>query len=187
MIKTNPGEVWKQLIFTGHKLLRKRYAISCLGRVASYTKSITEDGKLLSGSGTSGYKSLNLNINGVNGTIYIHREVARAFCKKRSPRQKFVIHKNHLKTDNRSINLAWASPEAASAHQQNSPDKLAYKTRQANRTIGIKLTAAKVRTIKSGIEDPTRKLTYRQMAAKFKVSEMTIYRIKNGQSWAHIA
>ena len=187
MIKTNPGELWKQITFPGHKLLRKQYSISNMGRISSYTSALSEDGKLLGGSNTAGYKTLNLHVNGTNFTIYIHREVARAFCNKRTPRQKFVIHKNHIKTDNRSANLAWASPDAASAHQQNSPDKLAYKIRQANRTVGIKLTATKVRGIKVAIESPARKLTFKQMAAKFNVSEMTIYRIKSGQSWAHIA
>ena len=29
-------------------------------------------------------------------------------------------------------------------------------------------------------------MTYKQMAAKYGVSEMTLYRIKSGENWGHI-
>ena len=121
MIKKNPGEVWKQIIFTGHKQLRKKYAVSSHGRAASYNDDVVKDGKLLNGSLTSGYKTLNLHVADSNGTIYIHREVAKHFCKKPSPKYKYVIHVNHKKKDNISKNLKWATLEIVSAHQQNSP------------------------------------------------------------------
>ena len=47
MIKKIPGETWKQLQFSGSSKLRKKYAISSLGRAASYTSNVTEDGKIL--------------------------------------------------------------------------------------------------------------------------------------------
>ena len=67
------------------------------------------DGKLLNGSVTTGYKTLNLHRPGNNGTLYLHREIARMFVKKNSPKQKFVIHLNHNKTDNSVKNLKWVS------------------------------------------------------------------------------
>ncbi len=82
MIKKINGEQWKQLQFKGWKILRKKYAISSHGRAASYSEDIHKDGKLLEGSLTSGYKTLNLHIDGSNGTIYFHREVAKFFTKK---------------------------------------------------------------------------------------------------------
>lgn len=186
MIKKNSGEIWKQIQFTGHKLLRKKYAVSSHGRAASYTESVEKDGKLLNGSLTSGYKTLNLHIEDGNGTIYIHREVARQFCKKNSPKHKFVIHINHKKKDNNYKNLKWATLDEVSEHQQKSPEKIAYKRRQASRTEGLKLNAAQVRTIKEMIRNPKRKLTYKQMAAKYKVSEMTLYRIRSGENWSKV-
>jgi NUMOD4 motif len=186
MIKKNAGEVWKQILFTGHKQLRKKYAVSSHGRAASYTEDVLKDGKLLSGSLTSGYKTLNLHVENSNGTIYIHREVAKLFCKKPSPRHKFVIHVNHKKKDNIYKNLKWATLELVSSHQQNSPEKIAYKKRQANRTVGLKLNATQVKAIKDIIKNPKRKLTYKQLAAKYKVSEMTLYRIKSGENWGRI-
>ena len=83
MIKKIPGETWKQLQFSGHKQLRKKYAVSSMGRAASYSDDVIKDGKLLSGSLTSGYRTLNLHIENGNGTIYLHREVAKLFCKKK--------------------------------------------------------------------------------------------------------
>lgn len=186
MIKKNPGEIWKQMLFSGHKNLKKKYAISNHGRAASYTESVVKDGNLLNGSLTSGYRTLNLHVENGNGTIYLHREVAKLFCKKKSPKAKYVIHVNHKKTDNTSKNLKWATLEEVGDHQQNSPLKIAYKKRQAARTVGLKLTLAQVKAIKDTINNPKRKLTYKQLAVKYKVSEMTLYRIKSGENWGKV-
>ncbi len=186
MIKKSAGEIWKQLEFAGHKNLRKKYAVSNKGRAASYSEDILADGKVLNGSLTSGYCTLNLHVEEGNGTIYIHREVARLFCPRKSPKYKFVIHQNHNKVDNNYKNLKWATPEEVSAHQQSSPEKIAYKERQANRSKGLKLSATQVKSIKSAINNPKRKLTYKQMAEKYDVSEMTLYRIKSGENWGRI-
>src|SRR5437764_11339535 len=109
MIKKLPGEVWKPLQFPGGRELRKNYALSSLGRIASYSEDILEDGKLLNGSLTTGYKTLNLHRPGNNGTLYIHREIAKLFLKKSSTKTKFVIHLNHNKTDNSVKNLRWST------------------------------------------------------------------------------
>ena len=186
MIKKIPGEIWKQLVFSGHKQLRKKYAISKTGRAASYNDDIFKDGKLLQGSLTSGYRTLNLHVEGSNGTIYLHREIAKLFCNKKSPKHKFVIHINHDKADNQSKNLRWATKDEVSSHQQNSPSKIAYKIRQASRTVGLKLKAAQVKQIKETLGNPKRKLTYKQLAVKYGVSEMTLYRIRSGENWSHI-
>ena len=181
-----PGEKWTPLQFIGHKVLRKRYAVSSLGRAASYTDDISTDGKLLNGSITSGYRTLNLHLEKGNGTIYLHREIAKLFCKKKSPKYKYVIHLNHKKEDNNYSNLQWATLQEMSDHQQNSPQKIAYKKQQANKKVGLKLNATKVKSIKDAIQNPKRKLTYKQMAAKYNVSEMTIYRIKSGENWTNV-
>jgi len=186
MIKKMPGEKWTSLQFIGHKVLRKRYAVSSFGRAASYTDDISTDGKLLNGSITSGYRTLNLHLEKGNGTIYLHREIAKLFCKKTSPKHKYVIHLNHKKDDNRYTNLKWATLIEVGSHQQNSPQKIAYKKQQANKTEGLKLNATKVKAIKEAINNPKRKLTYKLMAAKYGVSEMTLYRIKSGENWGKV-
>jgi len=186
MIKKVTGEEWKQLQFPGWKELRKKYAVSSNGRIASYTEDLHADGKLLNGSLTTGYRSLNLHRAKSKSTLYVHREVARIFHKKASPKQKFVLHLNHDKLDNRAKNLKWATQQEVAEHQQHSPAKLAYKEVQAARTKGLKLSLAQVRTIKKSLGDPKRKLTYRQLAEKYGVSEMTLYRIRSGENWASV-
>lgn len=186
MIKKIAGETWKQLQFSGHKLLRKKYAVSSMGRAASYTEDVSQDGKLLNGSLTSGYRTLNLHLESGNGTIYLHREIARQFCKKPSPKYKYVIHVNHKKDDNSYKNLKWATLEEVGEHQQNSPQKIAYKKKQAAKSEGLKLNVAKVKAIKDAISNPKRKLTYKQMAEKYAVSEMTLYRIRSGENWSKV-
>ncbi len=186
MIKKIPGETWKPLEFPGWKQLRKKYALSSAGRVASFSEDIIADGKLLNGSLTTGYKTLNLHRPGNNGTLYIHREIARLFVKKSSPKHKYVIHVNHIKTDNSAKNLKWATLEDMILHQQRSPAKVAYKRVQANRTAGLKLTAAQVKSIKKTLTSKNRSLTIKKLADKFGVSEMTMYRIKSGENWGKV-
>lgn len=186
MIKKIPGEIWKPLQFSGWKQLRKKYALSSSGRVASYTEDILADGKLLNGSLTTGYKTLNLHRPGNNGTLYIHREIAKLFLTKKSPKNKYVIHVNHQKTDNSIKNLRWATLEEMIEHQQNSPAKMAYKQVQANRTTGLKLNAVQVKSIKKVLGSKSRNLTIKQLADKYGVSEMTLYRIKSGENWGRI-
>jgi hypothetical protein len=186
MIKKLNGEIWKPLKFTGWQSMRNKYAVSSLGRAASYKEDILADGKLLTGSLTSGYRTLNLHLNGSNGTLYLHREVAKLFNKKTSPKQKYVIHLNHNKTDNRAKNLKWASQAEVNDHQQKSPPKLEYKKVQSNRKKGLKLNAAQVKAIKTLLANPRRKLTHQQIAEKYNVSPMTVYRIKSGENWAGV-
>jgi hypothetical protein len=189
MIKKIAGEQWKQMQFQGWRSLQKKYAVSTLGRCASYTSDILEDGKLLKGSRTTGYQTLNLHRAENNGTIYLHREIARLFLKKPGNRHKYVIHLNHKKGDNKASNLQWATLEEMAAHQQKSPLKIAYKTLQREKTTtqkGLKLTPTQVKTIKRVIADPKRKLTFSQLAKKYNVSEMTIYRIKSGENWGAV-
>jgi transposase len=186
MIKKNAGETWRSLQFSGWKELRKKYAVSSQGRVASYSSDVLEDGKLLNGSLTTGYRSLNLHRPNSKGTIYIHREVAKLFSKKASPKHRYVVHVNHNKLDNRSSNLKWATQDEVAKHQQKSPAKIAYKKVQASRTVGLKLNANQVKAIKKLLDDPRRKQTYRQLAEKYGVSEMTLYRIRSGENWGRI-
>lgn len=186
MIKKLTGENWKSLIFPGWKQLRYHYAISNLGRLISYKNDPMKDGKLLSGSMTTGYRTLNLHRPGNKGTLYIHREIAKIFLKKRSSKYKYVIHLNHKKLDNRFKNLRWATLQQMIRHQQSSPAKIAYKEKQANRKVGLKLNASQVKKIKTILHNGNRNITIKKLAGRYGVSEMTLYRIKSGENWARI-
>ncbi|MCU7552598.1 HNH endonuclease [Chitinophagaceae bacterium LB-8] len=186
MIKKLTSEVWKTMKFSGSTALRNRYALSTHGRIASYKDDILADGKLLNGSITTGYRTLNLHRPGNKGTLYIHREMAKLFLPKSSPKHKYVIHKNHNKLDNNIKNLKWATLTEMIEHQQFSPAKMAYKEKQANTQVGLKLTAPQVKKIKEILNKPRRKLTIKQLAEKYDVSEMTMYRIKSGENWGRV-
>ena len=186
MIKKLAGETWKPLTFSGWRQLRNRYAVSTCGRIASYKKDVLDDGKLLSGSLTTGYRTLNLHRPDDKGTLYIHREMAKLFLKKPSGQFKYVIHRNHNKLDNNIKNLRWANLDMMIKHQQESPAKVAYKEKQANRTDGLKLSAAQVRKIKAVLKNKKRNITIKKLAHNYGVSEMTMYRIKSGENWARI-
>ena len=71
-------------------------------------------------------------------------------------------------------------------HQQKSPSKIAYKEKQASRPMGLKLSTAQVKKIKTILTDHHRGITIKQLANNNGVSEMTIYRIKNGENWSRI-
>lgn len=189
MVRKLQGEQWKQLQFSGWRALRKQYAVSNLGRCASFVHNLEEDGKILKGSLTTGYRTLNLHRGNHKGTLYLHREIAKLFIKKPTVRHKYVLHLNFDKTDNKITNLKWATLEEMVGHQQQSPKKIAYKQHQRLKSAtqkGLKLTPSQVRTLKKIINDPKRKLTYKQLAKKYNVSEMTIYRIKSGENWSAV-
>ena len=186
MIKKLAGEIWKNLEFKGSRDLRNHYAISSAGRIASFKEDLIKDGKILKGSITTGYRTLNLHRPGHKGTLYIHRELAKLYLKRPSTKHRFVIHRNHNKLDNTVKNLKWATLDEMILHQQSSPAKIAYKKKQANRDIGLKLTAVQVKRIKDQLNNKNRRLTIKQMADKYEVSEMTMYRIKSGENWGRV-
>jgi len=186
MIKKLAGEIWKPLTFSGWRQLRNRYAVSNLGRIASYKQDVVKDGKVLSGSLTTGYRTLNLHRPNNKGTLYIHREMAKIFLPRSSAKHKYVIHRNHNKLDNSIKNLRWATLEQMIDHQQGSPAKIAYKEKQANRTEGLKLTATQVKKIKTILNNKNRNITIKKLAQSYGVSEMTMYRIKSGENWGRI-
>lgn len=183
MVKKLSGETWKPFRFDGLQQMRNKYAISSNGRIAAYKKDVYEDGRILKGSITSGYNTLNIRAGGLSSTYYIHREVARLFLPKPPAKKKIVVHINHNRSDNRAKNLKWVTQEEAIAHQQKSPLRKAYKEVQQNRTTGLKLTIAQVRAMKNQLNNPKRKMTKKQIADKYGVSEMTLYRIQRGESW----
>jgi len=190
MIKKSDGEKWKQVVFDNCETMQRKYAVSNAGRVASYVKSLEKDGEDLKGSEIEGYKVLRLRVQGTYVAFLFHRLVASAFCKKPSADHTLVIHLNHKKQDNRAENIAWATKELVAEHNKKSPAVKAYRKKMQdaipNIKKGLKLTLAEVKQIKKMLQNPKRKLTHKQMAEKYGVSEMAITRIKRGENWGHV-
>ena len=99
-------EIWKPIAGSN-----ELYHVSNLGRVKSH--------RLLTPSiNNSGYKVVNVKINGVTKLKYVHRLVAEAFIP--NPNKfKLVLHGNdNDKLDNSVANLRWGT------HSHNAQDKV---------------------------------------------------------------
>ncbi len=182
MVKAIKNEKWKVIQFN-QGVFRCNYAVSDHGRLVSYSESI-QDGNLLKGTLMGGYPTLKLKPSGKNMTLFVHRLVAEAFLSKKSAKHDFVIHLDYNKENNKANNLRWASKEEMEKHQQKSPAVLAY--RSINRKQGHKLNDTTVKKIKQMIGDKKRKMTMKQIADHFDISEMQLYRIKSGENWGHV-
>lgn len=186
MIKRRTNEEWKEVPFSEGAVTR-RYAISNLGRVASFKEDLHKDGKILKGSVVGGYVALKVNPDKQSKTLYLHRLVADQFLDKKGE-QDYVIHKDFNKANNRVDNLAWATREEMNEHQTHNPAILDGRRRARMRkpVKGQKLNYQDVMRLKKRIFDPKRKESYRQIAQEFNISEMQLYRIKRGDNWSHI-
>jgi HNH endonuclease len=184
-IKKIEGEKWK--IITFHKsAYGKHYAISNHGRLVCFDKKPL-DGTQVKGSLQEGYSIWRFKKRKRTGTIVnygilLHRLVAENFLPVPQKGETVVMHFNHKKTDNRYSNLGWATIAEASAHAQGSPRvKKAKKIAALHGGIGnTKLNIEKVKAIKTLL---AKGKTLKAIAAKYKVSDMQIYRIKVGENW----
>ena len=137
---------------------------------------------------TAGNYRYNTRQNGKNKAIFLYKEVAIAFLKKPSPKYKFVIHKDHDYLNNHVYNLKWATHDEHRAHTAMSPKSILAREKKAitKSTHSKVLNEKSVASLKKMIWDPKRKLSFKQLAEKYGVSEMQIYRIKTGEFWYHV-
>lgn len=186
MIRFFWNEEWKELIFE-EGALRKRYAISNYGRIASYTDEI-EKGDLIKGGVLQGYTTLPMRPNGKSKTFYVHKLVAELFIDKETDDQTYVIHLDYNKKNNFYKNLKWANKHEMLVHQKDNPLVIESREKQKGRmmTQGQKLNATQVMRLKMKINDPNRKTRLKMLAKQFGISEMQLYRIKSGENWGHV-
>jgi len=178
-------EIWKPILIDGRKP-SVAYMISNRGHFGVQKK----DGKieLRKFKPSGGYFRYNTRQNGKNKAIFLFKEVAKAFLKKPSSSHRFVIHKDHNYLNDQVENLKWATPSEHRLHTAQSPNsKKARENRVIRKSSHSKLLNDKTALqLKTMIWDPKRKLSLKQIAEKFGVSEMQIYRIKNGEFWYHL-
>lgn len=106
-------DIWKDVI--GYEGL---YQVSIFGVIRSYPRFCKVRGgglqlrprKNLSRmlDRYSNFYRVTLRKNGKNNKLYVHRLVAECFVPN-PDNHKMVIHRNGLKTDNRSSNLKWGT------------------------------------------------------------------------------
>lgn len=184
MAKTDK-EIWKQIPFPKGSTT-KNYAISSHGRIASYEKDIN-DRLVLSMHDHEGYTVCTTRVSGKSRALFPHQLMGALFLKKHNPKCKFVIHLDHDKTNNHLSNLKWATPKELAEHTKKSPRVLnSIKHRVYGGHTAKKLNEKKVTQLKKELWDPKRKLTLKQIAAKYDIAEMNLYRIKSGEMWYHV-
>jgi len=180
----------------GYKL-RLRYAISNLGRLISFTDNF-EDGRILKGSVTEGYRIFRFKVRKKNNKIvnkhkFYYKLVAEYFLEKSSKDQVHVLHLDHNLSNDVVSNLKWATKQEMMEHHRTSPKVIAAKKISTKRIVeynqnreGTKLTTTKVMLIKKLLANPNRKTRLKIIAKQFGISEMQLHRIKTGENWARV-
>lgn len=184
------SEKWKE-VKLGYKS-KFRYAISNWGRLKSFEDKI-EKGTILKGSSVDGYKIFRYKVVKKNTVLhkhlFFHKMVATAFIPNKSTAKTYVLHLDHVRANNKVSNLKWASHEQMLEHSQKSPKVIKWKkgiikfNKESN---GQKLTVAQARVLKNKLLSPNRKTTLNELAKQYKVSVMTLHRIKTGENWGHL-
>ncbi len=178
-------EVWKLVSFQGKKP-SVSYAVSNNGRFGVMDKTGKVEVRTFKPQ-AGGYR-YNFKIDGRSKALFVYKEVAKAFLKKSSPKQTLVIRKDHNYLNDNVNNLKWVTEAEHREHVTFSPNSvLARKKKAITKSYTAKVFNEKsIKEVKKLIWDPKRKLTFKQIAEKFGVSEMQIYRIKTGELWFHV-
>lgn len=181
------NEQWKEIEIVEEdpaKPRRKKYVISNYGRVVSYISDI-ESGKLLKFGIIQGYMAINIGRK-IKVSRCVHKLVAHYFLPDPKPDQTCVIHLDFDKSNNSVKNLQWATREQMYQHQNHNPHVQYARKNHTRRSKGPKLTAVQVKRLKNAINNPDRKRTLKQIAKRYGISEMQLYRIKSGTNWGHV-
>ena len=179
------NEQWKEIELVNDSKPRvRKYAVSNYGRVVSYVESV-ETGKLLKCGIIEGYPVLSLG-HRVKVSRCVHKLVAFYFLPAPQPEQSYVIHYDFNKQNNSVRNLQWATFEQMQHHQNQNPRVQMARKSSRKRKTGQKLTEKQVAKLKNVIHDPNRKRTFKQIANRYGISEMQLYRIKSGKNWGHV-
>lgn len=169
-------EIWKDVIgFEGF------YQVSDLGNVRSfviYRNSTRANPKAMVPCRDSrGYYNFTVKkCFREKRTLYIHREVAKAF-KPNPNNYKLVRHLNDVKTDNRVNNLAWGT------YQHNRIDGIRngkFPHEIGKRPVVRKLNEAKVGMVMMSPKNNS------ELGRELNVSESTISKIRVGRNWNHV-
>lgn len=181
----NDKEIWKPVTHLKAST-SKRYAVSNKARLASYDNKIDER-YILKQHLNGGFPMVTIHVGDKTKALFAHHAVAYGFVKKPSPKHKYVLHLDYNKANNSPSNLKWATRAEQIEHSKKSPYVLAAAAHKVyTGATSKKLNEKKVIQLKNEIWNPKRKLTFKQLAAKYGIAEMNLYRIKNGELWFHV-
>ena len=173
-------EIWKKI--PGYSL----YEASNMGNIKTFNwKNKGIERVMKPAMDGSGYlRTMLKNDNGKFDTIKVHRIICQTFLP--NPENKpQVNHKNCIKTDNRLINLEWAtvSENIKHAHKQN---RLSNKgecnpcaTLTDNQVLDIRANYQYGKKCKSG-------KTKKQIAEEYGTTFSVIKKIVQNKTWKHL-
>lgn len=125
----------------------------------------------------TGYLYIAIREDGKTKNLYIHKLILLAFCGPPSDGQE-CAHFDGNKHNNRLENLRWAT------RTENSRDKIRHGTSRRGLLNPMrKLSPSKVKRIRALLG---KNKTYREISAKFSVSQSTIWKISSGKCWGHV-
>lgn len=154
------------------------YQVSDLGKVRSYKNNrhgLSDTPKILTPTISAyGYHKVRLYRNGKSKQFNIHRLVASAFIENKSGAE-LVLHKNDVKSDNRTSNLYYGS------HSDNMSDAIKNGIVSCDkRDSRNKLTEEDVIRIRRSDKNGY------QLSKQYGVSPNTIYDVLKENSWTHV-
>ncbi|WP_309641022.1 hypothetical protein [Flavobacterium sp.] len=191
MIRIFPNEEFKEISLGS--LMKKRYALSNKGRLASFTNNL-DDGDILNGGNSDGYvvlryRELLADGQPKNRVLFIYKSIAELFIPKTSEDQKYVIHIDYVRNHDDVKNLRWVTYEEKIAHYKRSPKVIRAKQDLLEHNIksdGRKLSVTNVIRIKKMMKNP-KGITRKSIIAKqFGISATHLNRILSGENWGHI-
>lgn len=157
-----------------------RYEVSNLGRVRSVrfktlTKLIKQNGGYLRFKAT-----ITTDTKQYKKHFSVHRCVAEAFLGPPPSPKHQVNHINKIRTDNRLENLEWVTQSQNELHKHRFH---LYKNYGKRIKDGAKLSRLDVIDLKYDI---IKGLSNQELAKKYKVTQSTISKIRNGQIWTNV-
>lgn len=158
----------------------RKYTISDQGRIKSFYFD-TVNGSLVKGKNVNGYLAMDIVYKGVRKMHYIHCLIAEHFLAKPAFKNAVVIHLDWKKENNKASNLQFAKPADAFVRTAKQNKKMAIKN--GTYELTSKLKKEQVIKIKQAL---AKGVLQKQLAIKYKISEMQISRIAHGQSWSYV-